>query len=79
MFTGPVTIPANEKLTDIGFREIAILAPLVALIVFLGVYPKPALERIEPSVESVLERIELVTDYDVPDFGFEADLAGGEG
>ena len=27
------------------------MAPLSALIVFLGVYPKPVLERIEPSVD----------------------------
>jgi NADH-quinone oxidoreductase subunit M len=46
-----------------------ILAPIVALIVFLGVYPKPALERIEPSVDAILQRIERTTDYQVPDFG----------
>ena len=27
------------------------MAPLLALIVFLGVYPKPLLDRIEPSVD----------------------------
>ncbi len=54
--------------------------PIAILVVFLGVYPKPALERIEPSVEAILERIEEQTDYDVPEFGRVADLdvAGGE-
>jgi NADH-quinone oxidoreductase subunit M len=69
MFTGPVLIEENRALKDIGFREVAILAPLLALILFLGIYPKPALDRIEPSVERVLERIEQTTDYEVPEFG----------
>ena len=69
MFTGPLTKPENEKLRRSQWREILILVPLVALIVFLGVYPKPALDRIEPSVDVILERIEATTDYEVPEFG----------
>ena len=69
VFTGPITNPENEKLVDLNIREIAIIAPIAVLIVFLGVYPKPALDRIEPAVEAILERIEEVTDYEVPDFG----------
>ncbi|MDX1690790.1 MAG: NADH-quinone oxidoreductase subunit M [Acidimicrobiia bacterium] len=76
MFTGPITVKENEGLADVGFREAAILLPMVALIVFLGVYPKPALERIEPSVQGIIDRIELTTDYEAPEFGVEADLAG---
>ncbi len=85
VFTGPILRPENKKLVDLDFREKAILLPLVVLIVFLGVYPKPALDRIEPSVGAVLERIESATGYDVPQFGLPADLlqhvtepAGGE-
>jgi NADH-quinone oxidoreductase subunit M len=69
MFTGPVLIEENRALKDIGFREVAILTPLLALTLFLGIYPKPALDRIEPSVNRVLERIEQTTDYVVPEFG----------
>ena len=76
MFTGPLTKPENESLRDIGLRERLILLPIAALVVFLGIYPKPALERIEPSVQVILDRIEAVTDYEVPTFGVEADLAG---
>jgi NADH-quinone oxidoreductase subunit M len=79
VFTGPITHKENEKLLDLDTREILILAPLVVLIVFLGVYPKPALDRIEPAVNEVLERIEEVTDYSVPDFGMVEDLATGGG
>jgi len=79
MFTGPVDKPENEGLRDIGLRERLVLLPIAALVVFLGVYPKPALERIEPAVQGILDRIEATTDYHVPEFGVEADLAGGEG
>ncbi len=81
VFTGPIEHAENEKLLDLNLREIAILAPMAVLIVYLGVYPKPALDRIEPSVDVILDRIEATTDYDVPEFGRTADLpvhAAGE-
>ncbi len=80
VFTGPLDKPENEKLLDLNGREIAILVPLAALIVFLGVYPKPALDRIEPSVEAIIDRIENTTDYVAPQYGRLADLpVAGEG
>ncbi len=81
VFTGPIKHKENEKLLDLDKREILIMAPLVVLILFLGLYPKPALDRIEPAVAEVLERIEEATDYSVPEFGSPEDLAdvgGGE-
>ncbi|NNC75353.1 MAG: NADH-quinone oxidoreductase subunit M [Acidimicrobiia bacterium] len=77
MFTGPITKEENEGLRDLNGREIAVLVPLAVLIVFLGIYPKPALDRIEPAVDRILERIEAVTDYEVPEFGNTSDIAGG--
>ncbi len=80
MFNGPVSKPENEALRDLSGRELAIIVPIAVLVVFLGVYPKPALDRIEPSVERILDRIELVTDYETPEPGRIADIAGaGEG
>ena len=64
--TGEPDSDENRALTDIGFREVGILVPMVALIIALGVYPKPVLERIEPAVERVLDRIEERTGYDSP-------------
>ena len=75
MFNGEVTVEANRGLPDLTIREKVILVPMLVLIVFLGVYPKPALDIIEPSVDAVLDRIELKTDYVVPDFGTTGDLA----
>jgi NADH-quinone oxidoreductase subunit M len=44
--------PENEHLKDLSGREVAILAPIVLLIVWIGVYPKPILSRIDRSVAS---------------------------
>ncbi|HEU5265480.1 MAG TPA: NADH-quinone oxidoreductase subunit M [Jatrophihabitans sp.] len=52
-FQGPV----SEKVTkfrDLNVREILAVAPLLALIVFLGVYPKPVLDVINPAVRATL-------------------------
>ncbi len=55
VFHGEVTNEANRSLPDLNPRELAMLAPIVALIVFIGVYPKPFLERIEPSAQRVVD------------------------
>jgi NADH-quinone oxidoreductase subunit M len=57
---GPLSNPANETLRDLGGREIAVFAPLIALIVIMGVYPRPFHERMEPSVARILARVRPV-------------------
>ncbi|MGB5432809.1 MAG: hypothetical protein WBO21_07355, partial [Acidimicrobiia bacterium] len=52
-----------------GFREIAILVPLIVIVIGIGVYPQPVFDRIDPSVEIILDRIEATTDYEVPEYG----------
>ena len=56
----------NVGLPDMTWRERAVMAPLVVLIVFLGVYPKPVLDRINPSVEALVSRVEKATDHRQP-------------
>src|SRR3954453_18412447 len=49
--------PAREKTSkfrDVNLREVLAVAPLLALIVFLGVYPKPVLDVINPAVKATL-------------------------
>lgn len=67
VFTGEPSLPANREVRDLSPGEILLFAPLAALILFLGVYPKPALEVIEPSTQAVLERVEAATDYVSPE------------
>jgi NADH-quinone oxidoreductase subunit M len=58
VFQGELTIEENRTLTDLVPRELAMLAPAVALIVFIGVYPQPFLDRIEPSAKKVVRQLE---------------------
>jgi NADH-quinone oxidoreductase subunit M len=78
-FTGPLDKPENQKLTDLSGREIALLAPLVVLMLFLGLYPRVLLDRVEPSTEAILDRIEAVTTYSVPAPGRIGDVFASEG
>ena len=56
MMTGPVK-EGNERLRDLLPREIAVVAPLIALLLVLGIYPKPALDLIDPAVGHTLTTI----------------------
>ncbi|MBI5787461.1 MAG: NADH-quinone oxidoreductase subunit M [Candidatus Schekmanbacteria bacterium] len=51
---GEITNPANHKLKDLNFREVMILVPLVIMIFWVGLYPKPFLDVIDPSVENLV-------------------------
>jgi NADH:ubiquinone oxidoreductase subunit 4 (subunit M) len=64
----------NKVLKDLSGREIALMAPLVILIIVLGLYPKILLDRTAASTEAVLDRIEAVTDFEVPEPGRLADV-----
>jgi NADH-quinone oxidoreductase subunit M len=59
----------NASMPDMNLHEWLTMIPLVGLIVFLGVYPKPMLERIEPSVDRLIEHIET----QVPSFTAPSD------
>ena len=52
---GPTT-PGNEGLADLGKREIIAIAPVVAVIIALGFYPKPALDVINPAAQETIAR-----------------------
>ncbi|MGH2812046.1 MAG: NADH-quinone oxidoreductase subunit M [Actinomycetota bacterium] len=60
MFTGKTDVPHEERRhawRDISLRERVVLAPLVAMILVIGVFPKPFLDRISPSVERTLDAV----------------------
>jgi NADH-quinone oxidoreductase subunit M len=50
--------PANRSIPDLNARELGILLPLVVLILWIGVYPKPFLDRMEPSVSRLVRYVE---------------------
>jgi NADH-quinone oxidoreductase subunit M len=57
VFLNALDKPENQAVHDLSRREIAILAPMIALMIVIGVHPTPLLRRMEPSVQMVLERV----------------------
>jgi NADH-quinone oxidoreductase subunit M len=50
--------PQNALLTDLNWREIGLLAPILAGIIWMGVYPLPVLRRMEASTTHFVEQVE---------------------
>jgi NADH-quinone oxidoreductase subunit M len=48
----------NERVSDLNGRELLLLAPLVACIIWLGVYPAPVLRRMQPAAEQFVRIVE---------------------
>ena len=57
MIFGKIKIESNRILTDLNLREWFVLVPMIFLVFFLGIYPKPILNIIEPSAKSLLLKI----------------------
>ncbi|HWV39017.1 MAG TPA: NADH-quinone oxidoreductase subunit M [Vulgatibacter sp.] len=55
---GPVRVEENRHVRDLTVREWAILSPLVALIVVMGLYPTPFLRIAAPSVDRFVAHLE---------------------
>ena len=49
---------ANSTFKEITFREGLLMSVFVAIIVVSGIYPKPMLDRIEPSVAALIKHVE---------------------
>ncbi len=56
----------NAAMPDISWKDRWVMLPLLVAIVFLGVYPKPVLDRIQPSVNAVLAHVHQTTGYTQP-------------
>jgi NADH-quinone oxidoreductase subunit M len=57
VFFGKITHAKNKKLKDLSWRELGLIAPLVFLMVYMGVYPAPFLNRSKPAVAAIQERV----------------------
>jgi NADH-quinone oxidoreductase subunit M len=65
---GEVTREENKVLKDLNLREYCILIPLVIMMFWIGIYPKPFISRMEPSVQKIITRCQAGTtaDYQIP-------------
>lgn len=50
---GPA-VPGNESLNDLNLREKIAIAPVIAVIIAMGFYPKPVLDLINPTAQKVV-------------------------
>jgi NADH-quinone oxidoreductase subunit M len=57
VFFGKVTNPKNKHLKDLSWREIGLIAPLLFLMVYMGVYPSPFLNRSKETVMEIQQRV----------------------
>ncbi len=57
VFFGKITNEKNASLKDLSWREIGIITPLVFLMFFMGVHPKPFLDKTRDAVVSIQERV----------------------
>jgi NADH-quinone oxidoreductase subunit M len=76
---GKVDNPKNQTLKDLNGLEFATFAPLIVLAVWMGLYPKPFLDRLNTSVARVVARVSPQYNQAMADCGLSpaAILAGG--
>jgi NADH-quinone oxidoreductase subunit M len=70
VFLGKVSNPENARMGDINAREVAVLVPIVALMLWMGVYSAPFLRRMDASLQLVRDRIEHAR---APEGGFRVE------
>ncbi len=57
VFFGELSNEKNKGLKDLNIREQWTIIPLIILAFWIGLYPKPFLDRMAPTVDRVLERV----------------------
>ena len=57
VFFGKVENPKNEKLLDLSKRELATFLPLVAVALWIGLYPKPFFQILDQPVTALVEQL----------------------
>ena len=78
VFFGKITNAKNKVLADLSWREIGLMVPLLILMVYMGVFPKPFLKRTDDAVKAIQTRLMPQaggtiekTELTVPDAGID--------
>jgi NADH-quinone oxidoreductase subunit M len=66
VFLGPVTNEEAKSLPDINWREILTLVPLLVLIFWIGLYPRPFFNLMAPTVEQVVANLQTAAMAGLP-------------
>ncbi|NIS80974.1 MAG: NADH-quinone oxidoreductase subunit M [Anaerolineales bacterium] len=61
LFLGPLDKDENKSLKDLNWREIITLVPIVVLIFWIGLYPKPFFELMAPSVDKLMATLQAAS------------------
>ena len=69
----------NKSFAELKWKEGMLLLPFIGLIVFCGLYPKPMIDRIQPSVDKLLEHVAQHSDFKIPAPAEPVISNGGEG
>jgi len=66
VFFGEVTNDKNKELPDLNRREQWTIIPLIIMAFWIGLYPKPFFRMMEPTVDRVMQRVEVAMPAPVP-------------
>jgi len=58
VFWGPLDNPENAKVADVNWRERGMMFALIALMIWIGVYPKPFFDIMEKPVDYVVQKVD---------------------
>ncbi|MBI2339263.1 MAG: NADH-quinone oxidoreductase subunit M [Deltaproteobacteria bacterium] len=77
VFFGPVKIPVGAngrsplQIPDLNWREVGLFVPILILIVWMGVYPKPFLSKMERPIADLMEQMEIYGNDQIPNSKFQ--------
>ena len=57
---------SSGRLKDLELREYFVIVPIMAAILFIGIYPKPILSRIEPTTYTIVGCVQMTTNKGAP-------------
>jgi NADH-quinone oxidoreductase subunit M len=66
LFLGPVDKEENRALPDLNLREILVLVPLIVLIFWIGLYPKPFFDLMSPAVDQLVAALQTAAVAGLP-------------
>lgn len=71
VFLGKIPNQANRTLKDLSVREVFVLLPIVALCLWMGIYPGSFLRKMDVSIQNVVERVQEVRERPLPTYRVE--------